>query len=58
LKTGRITPPAERRFDWKIPDPIGHSDAVFREVRDLIRDHIRKMLEEMKIPANAPLKTT
>lgn len=40
--------PAKKRFDWKIPDPIGHPIEYYREVRDLVEEKVRAMMEELK----------
>jgi arsenate reductase len=42
--------PAKRRFDWKIPDPIGQSPEFFREVRDQIENQVRELLTLMTGP--------
>ena len=39
--------PAQRRFDWKIPDPIGQSPQFFRQVRDQIEAQVRELLEKI-----------
>ena len=39
--------PAERRFDWRIPDPMGQSSEVFRQVRDQIEEQVRLLLGQI-----------
>jgi arsenate reductase (thioredoxin) len=36
--------PAKQELDWDIPDPKGRGQAVFREVRDLIRSQVLSLL--------------
>ena len=38
---------AKKMIEWKIPDPKGKSIEVFREVRDLIEDKVRSLLQEV-----------
>jgi protein-tyrosine-phosphatase len=37
--------PAKQIVEWQIPDPKGESVDVFREVRDLIEDKVKALLE-------------
>jgi arsenate reductase len=39
--------PAKKIVEWGIPDPKGKSIQVFREVRDLIEDKVRSLLNEI-----------
>lgn len=39
--------PSKRRFDWSIPDPRDMSPEGFREVRDLIEEHVKRLLAEI-----------
>jgi len=41
---------AKRRADWSIPDPKHLPPDEFRVVRDLIRDKVRAVLEELGVP--------
>jgi protein-tyrosine-phosphatase len=43
---------ARQRADWSIPDPKHLPADEFRVVRDLIRDKVRAMLDELGHPAN------
>ena len=38
---------AKKIIEWQIPDPKGESIAIFREVRDLIEDKVKGILEEI-----------
>jgi len=38
---------AKKVIEWQIPDPKGKSIQVFREVRDLIEDKVRRLMKEM-----------
>ena len=38
---------AKKIIEWEIPDPKGKSIAIFREVRDLIEDKVRTLLNEI-----------
>jgi arsenate reductase len=38
---------AKQVIEWQIPDPKGKSIAIFREVRDLIEDKVRTLLNEI-----------
>ncbi len=40
--------PADQHIDWKIPDPKNKDLAFFRDVRDLISQHIKQLAEDMK----------
>ena len=37
----------KKTVDWEIPDPKGKSIEVFREIRDLIEDRVRSLLQEI-----------
>jgi arsenate reductase (thioredoxin) len=39
---------SKRVLEWNIPDPKGKSIEVFREVRDLIEDKVRSLLNEFE----------
>jgi len=41
---------AKQRADWSIPDPRHLPPDEFRAVRDLIRDKVRDLLEELGVP--------
>ena len=43
---------ARQREDWSIPDPKNLPPDEFRGVRDLIRDKVRGMLNELGVPSN------
>ena len=45
---------ARQRADWSIPDPKHLPADEFRVVRDLIRDRVQTMLDELDPPANVP----
>ena len=38
---------AKRVIEWQIPDPKGKPIEVFREVRDIIEDKVKSLLEEI-----------
>ena len=38
---------AKKMIEWEIPDPKGKSITIFREVRDLIEDKVRTLLNEI-----------
>jgi len=40
--------PARSRIDWQIPDPIGHSQAFFREVRETLKSKVAELIEILK----------
>ena len=40
--------PAEKHIDWNIPDPKNRDLAFFREVRDLIGQHVKQLAEDIK----------
>jgi protein-tyrosine-phosphatase len=40
--------PAKNRIDWNIPDPREMDEKEFEEVRDLIRDKVSHLLNEIK----------
>ena len=40
--------PAKKSFDWNIPDPAGKDIEFYRQVRDMIRDLVRKLPEEVE----------
>ncbi|MCP4469985.1 MAG: arsenate reductase ArsC [Gammaproteobacteria bacterium] len=44
---------ARQRADWSIPDPKDLPPDEFRGIRDLIRDKVRAMLNELGVPSNA-----
>ena len=39
--------PAKKMIEWEIPDPKWKSIEVFREIRDLIEDRVRSLLQEI-----------
>jgi protein-tyrosine-phosphatase len=39
--------PAKTFIDWQIPDPRGMGEEDFRKIRDLIRDKVHELLEQM-----------
>lgn len=43
--------PAERRFDWNLPDPKGKPMEEFRRVRDEIEILVAQLLEELGVAA-------
>lgn len=43
---------ARQRADWSIPDPKHLPPDEFRVVRDLIRDKVQAMLNELGVPSN------
>lgn len=40
--------PAKKFVDWQIPDPKEMNEEDFREVRDLIEDKVKDLLQELK----------
>lgn len=42
--------PARRRIEWAVPDPRDLDPAAFRRVRDLIGDHVRRLLADLAPP--------
>lgn len=42
---------AERREDWRIPDPREMSPDEFRGVRDMIETKVRELLASLDVPA-------
>lgn len=40
--------PAKKFIDWKIPDPKSMEPAQFNEVRDLIAEKVKDLIEELK----------
>jgi arsenate reductase len=42
---------ANRRVDWKIPDPRDMTPAEFRGVRDLIERKVQDLLRELEADA-------
>ena len=43
---------ARQRADWSIPDPKDLPPDEFRVVRDLIRDKVQAMLNELGVPSS------
>lgn len=39
--------PADIHIDWKIPDPKGRDLEFFRSVRDLIKQHVQQLIQEL-----------
>jgi arsenate reductase len=39
--------PAKKIIEWEIPDPKGKPIDVFRDVRDLIKNKVRDLLQEI-----------
>lgn len=39
--------PAKKFIDWQIPDPRDMNEDDFRKVRDMIREKVRELLEEL-----------
>ncbi len=39
--------PAKQFFDWKIPDPRNMESREFNEVRDLIKEQVRQLLDNI-----------
>ena len=39
--------PAKRRFDWRIPDPIGGTDETFKKVGNQIENQVRALIKEL-----------
>ncbi len=40
--------PADQHIDWNIPDPKGHDDDFFREVRDNIKTRVVRLINDCK----------
>jgi arsenate reductase len=40
--------PAKYRLDWSIPDPRNMDEEAFREVRDMIGEHVKELIEELR----------
>ena len=40
--------PAKKIIEWEVPDPKGKSIEFYKEVRDIIRERVRRLLKEMK----------
>ena len=40
--------PTKKVIEWAIPDPIGKSIVVFRNVRDTIEEKVKTLLEEIE----------
>jgi arsenate reductase len=40
--------PGKRYEDWKLTDPAGQPIEVVRQVRDEIRDHVEKLIAELR----------
>ena len=40
--------PAKQFIDWQIPDPKNMEPEAFNEVRDLIREKVKKLLTELE----------
>lgn len=45
---------ARARADWALPDPKHMSPAAYREVRDDIRERVRRMLNDLGLAVAAP----
>ena len=43
---------ARKRVDWSIPDPKDLPPDEFRSVRDMIRENVRTVLEELGVISN------
>lgn len=41
--------PAEERFDWQIPDPVGKDHETFRNVRNQIQNEVKALLKKIKV---------
>ena len=41
---------ADRREDWNIPDPKELSDDEFRQIRDLIEEKVKALIDSLDIP--------
>lgn len=41
---------AKRRDDWQIPDPRNMPPEEFRAVRDLVRDKVKTLIEQLRTP--------
>jgi arsenate reductase len=46
--------PGVRRADWPLPDPKGQSMATVREIRDAVRERVRKLLRDEGWDQRAP----
>lgn len=40
--------PAQKFIDWQIPDPKNMEPAAFNEIRDLIADKVKELIEGLK----------
>jgi protein-tyrosine-phosphatase len=40
--------PARKFIDWQIPDPKNMEPGQFNEVRDLIKEKVRELVDELK----------
>lgn len=49
LGCGDVCPfvPAKKHIEWKIDDPKGKEIGIFRNVRDQIKDHVKKLAESI-----------
>jgi protein-tyrosine-phosphatase len=45
--------PGKRYEEWTLPDPAGQSLDAVRPIRDSIEDHIRRLLGDLRLPADA-----
>ena len=43
--------PAKKFIDWQVPDPKHMEPTAFNEVRDFIKDKVKKLLIELNVPA-------
>lgn len=41
--------PTKRRIDWQIPDPTAFDKKGFRQVRDMIGEKVKALLEELGV---------
>jgi len=39
--------PAKKRLDWQIPDPAHQPLEVYRHVRDLIEEQVKRLIEQL-----------
>jgi protein-tyrosine-phosphatase len=39
--------PAQQRIDWQIPDPARQPPVVYRHVRDLIEEKVKRLIEQL-----------
>ncbi|MFO7639585.1 MAG: arsenate reductase ArsC [bacterium] len=46
--------PGAKRVDWDIPDPYGRGIDEYRRVRDIIRHHVRDLLESLDLLRHRP----